>query len=135
MSIKQFLVFLLFLSVIIESTVFAFPFVFIISLILYLTAPSTRTVIYAFIAGLLIDIVRLSTIGLTPLAILISFLILDMVKTRMLLNSHKTILLILFVAAFLYGNFFSYNGNLLVYVSVFGAAYLFTAYFYRKTTW
>jgi len=135
MSLRNKLVLFLFLSIPIESTVFAFPFVFVVSLILYILFPDTRTIIYAFIAGLLIDIARLSIIGATPITLLMSFLILNMIKEKVLLNSYKTILPILFASAFIYGNFFSYENSLLVYISVFGAAYLFAEYFYRKTTW
>ncbi len=134
MNPRNILVLFLFLSVAIESTVFAFPFIFVVSLILYILFPDTKTIVYTFIAGLLIDTLRTSIIGTTPITLLISFLILDLIKTRMLLNSHKTILLVLFASAFLYGNVFSYEDDLLIYVAVFGAAYLFIVYFYRKTT-
>ena len=135
MNPRNILVLFLFLSVAIESTVFAFPFIFVVSLILYILFPDTKTIVYTFIAGLLIDTLRTSIIGTTPITLLISFLILDLIKTRMLLNSYKTILLVLFASAFLYGNIFSYEDDLLIYVYVFGAAYLFIAYFYRKTIW
>ncbi len=135
MSLRNILVLLLFLSFVIESTVFAIPFVFVVSLVLYILFPDLKTIIYTFIAGLLLDITKVSIIGLTPLILLILFFGLDLIKTRMLLNSYRTILLLLFASAFLYGNFFAYEDNMLIYASIFGISYLLILYFNKKSSW
>ncbi|OGH17240.1 MAG: hypothetical protein A3C30_01385 [Candidatus Levybacteria bacterium RIFCSPHIGHO2_02_FULL_40_18] len=109
----------LFISLFLESTVISFPFIFLISLIYYIFYPSTRTLITAVLAGLFIDILSVSIIGQTSLAILISYLLIEFYKKAFDTRDWRILLILLFTATYIYSNIFPYENNLLIYLSLF----------------
>lgn len=135
MSTPAILFSLLAVSFIIEATVVAFPFVLIICLTAYILYPDLRTVLISFLAGIIIDILKLSPMGITSAVILVSFLIIDLVRHAFEIKDYKIMLFILFAASFAYSKYFSYSGNLVLYILIFGAAGLFISYFFKKISW
>ncbi len=60
---------LLFILVLVESTLVAFPLLLICSVITYLLFPGVRTLVVIFLAAFALDVIRMHHVGLTPLII------------------------------------------------------------------
>ena len=127
---------ILFISLFFELTIIPLPIVFLVSIIFYVLYPSIRTIIFVMIAGLLLDILSVSVPGLTPLAALVSFLIIDLYKKAFEIRDWRVFLLILFISTYGYARIFSYSNNLLLFILAFGTAGVIIKYFTRgKTVW
>ena len=127
---------ILFISLFFELTLVPFPIVFLVSLVLYILYPKVRTVIFASIAGLLLDILNVSLPGFTPLAILISFLIIDLYKKAFDIRDWRVLFIILFISTYIYAKIFSYSSNLLLFILVFGTTGIIINYTTkRKLLW
>ncbi len=132
MDFKNILLVFLALSLFVETTIFSFPFIFAFCLLLYIFFPGGRTVFSAFIASLIIDVLKAAPPGLTALAIFTAFIAIDLYRGAFELKDYKIILLIIFGFSFAYAKFASYADNLLVYIMVFGGLGLSFAYFHKK---
>lgn len=126
---------LLFVSLFIETSLVAFPFIFILSVITYILFPDLKTFMTVFLIGLGLDILKASPVGATPLVIFSSFSLLDLVRRVFELKDYKIIILILFIMSLIYSKVFSYTDNLLIYILLFGGSLGFISYFYKKSLW
>lgn len=121
----------LFLSLFFELTIAPFPFIFLISFVFYVVYPAVRTIVFTILAGLLLDILTVSPIGQTPLAILISYLLLDLYKRAFEMKDWRIFLFILLAGTYAYARMLSYSSNLLLFIIVFGVAAILINYFLR----
>jgi cell shape-determining protein MreD len=126
---------LIFAALFLEISLIPFPAVFLASLIAYILYPSIRTIIITCAGGLLLDILNVSVLGVTPLAMLISYLLIELYKKFFELRSFKVLLAILFVSTYLFAWIFSYPHNLLVFIVIFTAAGLSINYFLHGRLW
>lgn len=136
MEAKNILAVLLILSIFIETTVFSFPFVFVLSLLLFIFFPEMRILFLIFFISLLMDVLKSSATGIYPLVIFSSFALIALYRKAFELKDYKVVLLILFLLTFAYAKFASYADNLIIYVVIFGGSAIFFAYFLKKKlTW
>lgn len=132
MNTRLILAILLFLSLFVETSYLAFPFVFVICITSYILYPDLKTFVLVALTALTLDALKASTIGLTSLTIFISIFAFEVSKSAFEIKDYKIIMLVLFVATFVYANIFSYSNNILLYIVLFTAAGI-VLHFYRKS--
>ena len=135
MNLKIILYVLIGVSLILETTLITFPLTYILVLALYSLYPKKRTIITAFFAGLILDSLKLSPIGITSIIFLFSFLGFEMMKQVSELKDFRINILIIAVLSFIYAEVFSYSANILIYALVFGLAAFTISYFNKRVPW
>jgi len=109
-------------SLFFESTFFSFPLFFIVSLLLIYIKRDLIYYIAIFVMGLLLDMMRMSPLGITPLCIFASYLLLYGYEKYF---GSKDILVAIFIAViawFLYSYFLHYSLHLFLLAIVIGLA-------------
>lgn len=132
MNTRLILAMLLFLSLLAETSYFAFPFVFIVGLTSYIFYPDLKTLALAAFTALTLDALKASPLGLTSISIFISIFIFEVSKSAFEIKDYKIIMLFLFVATFTYANIFSYSNSLLLYILVFLMSGIVLSLIYRR---
>lgn len=132
MTLKNYLILFLFLSLFIETTFIAFPLTLIFSILLYILYPETKTFLLILFASLVLDALKLSSIGLTSVFIFFPLLIVNLLRKTLEIKDYKIIIVFLFAASFIYAKLFSYTDSLLTFVLIFGSSLAFFIYFYKK---
>ncbi len=122
-------------ALILETTILPFPLVFALSLLAYILYPQGVVVIACFFAGLLLDALKVSPIGITPVVILGSFAAIEFIKKMVNFKSIGPIILVLFFASYAFARAFSYNDNLVIYILVFAVATGIFSYVFKKPLW
>ena len=140
MNFKNIIIAAIFVSLLFETTLISFPIVVTLCLLAYILYPETAVLIAAFAAGFLLDTLRLSPAGSTLVILAAVFVCIEAVKHSFDLKDWRAILLILFVASFIYASIFSYGASLLVYAIIYGVAALSFFYLsknptFRKLLW
>src|SRR3989344_4423818 len=102
--------------------------VLILSFMLF---PDLKTLILVFVTGILLDILKVNTVGLTPIIIISSFIVLVFIKRVFEVRDFRINLLILFFSSFVFANFASYSDNLLIYFLIFGSIWFSLSYFLK----
>lgn len=131
MNLRLILVLLIFTSLFFETAILALPFLFTVSILSFMFFPDLKTLIIVFIAGILLDILKVNTVGLTPIIIFSSFIILVFIKRVFEIRDFRINLLILFFSSFVFANFASYSDNLLIYFMIFGSIWFSLSYFLK----
>lgn len=119
MNRENLFIFFLFVSLFLELTLVSFPFVFLISLPFYILYPDVRTITVTVVFGVLADIINVSVIGQTPLAILITYLFIELYKKAFDTRDWRILISILLAAAYIYSRIFSYYSNPILFISLF----------------
>lgn len=132
MNLRLILALLLFLSLLVETSYFTFPLVFIICVTYYILYPDLKTFALAAFTALTLDALKASPLGLTSISIFISIFIFEVSKSAFEIKDYKIIMLFLFVATFTYANIFSYSNSLLLYILVFLMSGIVLSFIYRR---
>lgn len=109
MSISLIFIAILFLSLLLESTVIGFPLVLVFSIILFLNDESKKTLVYIFFASFLLDAVRAETVGASALFIFTVLLLMDFYKRNFEVRDMKLMLLMNAIATIAYAKVFGYE--------------------------
>jgi len=129
MSFKNILLFFLAFSLILETTIFSFPLVVILSLCLFILFPSIGVLISIFVVGLLLDSVKAGILGVTPLFLFLYFLILTVYQKVFNFKDSLTILLFIFLPTVVYAHISTYSINIFSYLLFFVLLFLLIRYF------
>ncbi len=135
MILKNLLILSILVSLFFETTIIPFPLVFIISALAYILYPELIIVIVSFVAAFILDVIKLSPVGLTPMVIILTFGVVEIFKRAYETRDPKFILLFLIVGSFIFAKFFSYNPNLFIYIALFGATGVIGFYLSKKLSW
>ena len=119
MIIKSILFFMLFLFLFLETTIFSFPTVAIISIILYIYFPDVSTLLIIFIATLILDMLRLTPIPATFIFLILGFAAIEYFRKSLDFSDVKSTMLIVFIGAFVYARLFEYYPSVLFYGVIF----------------
>ena len=129
---RAILVFFLFLALVFETSFFSFPFVLILSLILWIYYPDATTLVFVFIATLILDILRLMPIASSIIFLIISFILIDISRKSLDFSDVKSTMLVVFIGVFLYARFFSYFPSVIFYGLIFIVTFLIVEVFAKK---
>ena len=132
MVYKNILLALIFVSLFFETTIFSFPLVFVFSLVAYILYPEIPVIIAAVLAGLILDALKVSTIGATPVVTIFAFFIIEVFQKALAIKDFIFIFVFMFAASYLYAVLFSYSNNLALYLFIYGLAGFATFYSVRK---
>ena len=132
MNFKKILFVAIFVSLFFDATFFSIPIVFPLCILCYILYPDVETVIISLAAGIVLDSLRLTPIGITALALAISFSILEVIKKALTFKDYKLIIITLFIGTYIFATIFSYNDNLLPYIVVYVMGGLVVYYLSRK---
>jgi len=132
MTIKPGILLLIIAALFLEGTLVSLPLVFIFSLGLYILYPEEITLIFVFLAGAALDVMRFSTIGITPFVMVVCFIIINFYKRGFELNDYRVILFMLFVSSLIYASIFDYSTEIIVYFAIFGGFALIFSYFTKS---
>ena len=136
MNRENLLILFFFISLLFESTLISIPFVFLLSLIYYIIYSGARTIIVTVIFGVLADIISVSVIGQTPLALLMTYLSIELYKKAFDTRDWRIFLFILFAATYVYSKIFSYSTDPILFLSIFVFAWIIINFFIkRKLVW
>ncbi len=135
MRIRLALIALLVLSLFLETSLFAFPFLFIFSMLLYVLYPEISTIFLVIFCSLVLDSLKLSQVGLSAVLIIFSFGVVEFLRKFFDFRDYKIILGLLFLGSIIFSIISVYSLNLLFYFLIFGLAYLASYAFYRKFVW
>lgn len=120
---QKILVILLFLSIILEPTLLAFPAVIIFSILLFFLDGSRRVLILIFIACVFLDILRMQNIGATSLFLFLVFFALDFYRKNFDVSDSRIVLSLAFVFSFMYASFAKYSINIIFFLALFGVLF------------
>lgn len=120
--IKLILIVLTFLFLLIESSLFPFPFLLIFSIILYLIDDSKIMLVYIFLLGLILDSLHVARFGLTPFFVFATLFIINLYKDKFEIKDYRFVVLIAAVSSILYAAIAGYAFNLPLDVLLFVSA-------------
>lgn len=132
MNIRPILYILMFVSLLIDSTLISFPLLFILCLLNYILYSDIKSLVTGFFVLTLLDILRVSQIGLMPAFFLVTCLLLNLYKKNFEIKDFKMVIFFLFVASISFAAIFNYSPNIFIYILVYGVASLVFVYFYKK---
>lgn len=132
MNFKKILFVAIFVSLLFDATLFSVPIVFPLCLLCYILYPDLETIVVSLLAGIVLDSIRLTPMGATVLIMALSFCILETVKRSLALKDYKLIILILFIASYVFATIFSYSNNLLIYVLIYAGVGVAAYYLSKK---
>ncbi len=119
MSIKSFLLILLFLSLFFESSFFSFPFVVAFSIFLYILYPEKLVTICIFSASVMLDVISANTIGVTPLFIFSILIFLEILKNVFIVKDARILLGFMILFSYIYAKFYMFGSSVILYASLF----------------
>lgn len=111
MNPKNILFILLPFALLFDGSLISIPMVFIIAVLLYILSPTNLTVLISFLAGLVIDILRVQNF-ITPLALVVTFILILFYRRAFEIKGYKIIILMLIISSFVYGKLSGYSGGL-----------------------
>lgn len=118
---------ILLLLLLVESTLVAYPFVFILIFLLFMREQSIATLIIVLIAGFMLDSLRVIPLGTTPLFSFGLFFVLFLYNRALHLGEVMLLLAVCFAATVLYSMVAHYPIHwwlhVLVFVSLFVVVY------------
>jgi hypothetical protein len=120
MRIKTLLYILIILAFFFDGSFISLPIVFGLCILLYVISPTPISILMGFLAGIIMDMLRLTPIGATSLALVLSCGFIYVYRNTFELNDLKFIILLPFVFAYLYALFFNYNTNIFIYLGALG---------------
>lgn len=119
MSIKNFLLILLFLSLFFESNLFPFSFVVAFSIFLYILYPEKLVVISIFLASLALDAINANTVGITPLFIFLVLFLLEVLKNVFVVKDARILLGFVIFFSYIYAKFYMFGSQVILYAALF----------------
>jgi hypothetical protein len=122
----QLLGFVIILSVllVIESTLIAYPFVFVLLFLLFMRHQSIVTLVIVFIFGCIIDSLRVVPLGTTALFSFGLFFILFLYNRSLQLSEIMLLLIACFGATFIYSIVAHYPLNIVLHLLVFSLLFV-----------
>src|SRR5688500_14215901 len=119
----------LMLALFLDGTFLSLPLVFALCILLYVIEPKSATIVLIFFTGIVIDMLRLTTVGSTSLFLLCSCALIYIYRNTFEFKDTRVITLLPFIFAYIYANIFGYNTNILIYLVFLiiaeGAVYYF----------
>ncbi len=128
MTFKHILYLILVLSLFLETTLFSFPLVVVTALLLYIFFPKTETLFMVFMIGLLLDALKVSQFGITPLFLMGVFLLLNFYKRYFEPKDLLFVTPFVFLCAFIYALLVSYAVSITFYSLLFVQALMVVLY-------
>lgn len=132
MTLRHILFLLIFLALFFDGTLLSVPIVFALSVLAYIIFPDSSTVSYLILYGLILDILRINMIGLTPIAMSVTFLSIYLWRQSAEIKDYKFAVGIVFIATYIYAHVSNYTTNLIIYIFLFSFSVLIFNYFRTK---
>lgn len=123
---------LLFILVLVESTLIAFPLLLICSVITYLLFPGIRTLVAIFLAAFALDVVRMHHVGLTPLVIFAIIFILSFNDKIFDIRDYAYILGVVILGAIVYALVMNYQLSQILIGMMTGSLVLIGYWFMKQ---
>lgn len=133
MSYKLTLLILLFIALILDSTLISLPLVAALCILMYLLYNDLATLIIIFVSGIIIDSLSLQTIGSTSLFLLLTCLVIYIYKNIFELKDMRLVVLFLFLSTYIYALIFGYSSNIFIYLILFALAQSLVYYFTNRS--
>lgn len=131
LNYKNLFILFLLLTLIIENSFISFPFLFILSILFFVFYPQTSNLFIVFFISIILDFLKVSSIGITPLFVLIILLTVYLNENFFDLRNYKFFLLFIFIALIPYSYFANYSLNPFLFILSFLSIYLMF-YLYLK---
>lgn len=123
---------LLFLLVLLESTVIAFPLLLICSIITFMLFPGVRTIITIFFAAFALDVLKMNNIGLTPLIIFAVIFVLSFNDKLFDIRDYAYIFGVVVIGVIVYAIVMNYQVSLILMGMVAGLFSLIALWFVKQ---
>lgn len=117
---------------VIESTLVSYPFVFILLFLLFMRYQTIGTLIIVLVLGCMLDVLRVVTIGITPLFSFGLFFVLFLYNRSLNLGQFLLIFIACFFATLLYSYVAKYPINLVLHAFVFTSLFVVAYTIHRK---
>lgn len=134
MNLKSILLIIIFLSLFIDSTIVSLPIVFAISILYYILFPNSATVFFLIFLMLILDVLRVIPLGLSSVALSVSFISIYLVRTFAEISDTKVVGILIFIITLIYARIAEYSTNLFIYTFIFLICSLLFIYFSPKKT-
>ena len=125
MLLRSVMVILLFLFVLLESTIISFPLVLVASVIAFVLFPEIKTLVVIFLAAFVLDSVRLHMIGITPLVIFAIIFILNFNREFFDIRDYVYLLAVVILGVIVYSHIMDYGISLMISGMIVGALIIF----------
>ena len=129
---RTILLFTLIVSLVLDSTLISLPLVAAICILMYLLYPDIATLVIIFLAGLVIDSLRLAPLGATSLFLVVSCASIYLYENTFELKDLTFAVILLFIFTNIYGLLFGYGVNIVMNLILFALAGGLVYYFGRK---
>lgn len=127
MTLPRILYVLCIVALCLELSLYAFPFVLVTAIVLYLVTESTESLLFIFVLSFILDAVSLHPLGLSAISIFATILIIALYQAKFEVKSAPFISLVSFWVTSLYAYVSSYEFSLWVYILVPVGIYLVTS--------
>jgi len=132
MNPKYYLFGLILISLIFDSVIISLPIVFIFSLLTYVLLPETAAILILVFTGILLDMQKATTVGLTPIALTISFAAIFLARQMFEVKDYRFVIFLLFILTYIYAFIAGYTTNLLIYLLIFILSGAIFSYFSKS---
>ncbi len=127
MNPKSILVILLFLALLLETTIISFPLFLFVAVVYFVLYPKTQTLFVLLAGSLVLDSLTSGRFGSTSLFMFAVLLFLSIYQGVLDIKNYKILLIAIFIFSLIYAYVFSYTLNFFVYLLIYGT--IFTALF------
>ena len=132
MNIRNVLLILTIVLLPLEGTVISLPVIFALGCLAFIIYPGFSTVFILFFAGLLLDILRVQTIGVTSASLILSFILIYFYARVFEFKDWRPGFLMIFLFTFIFAKIAGYSTNLIVYFLILAVAGVLFSYFGKK---
>lgn len=132
MNVQNFLLLTTIMLIPFEGTIISFPIIFALGCLTFIISPDSSTMVILFIAGIILDILRVQTIGLTSMSMTLAFILIFLYSRIFEFKDWHIWLLIIFIFTLVFARVASYSTNLVVYVLIFMTSGILFSYFRRR---
>ena len=132
MNVRTLFIVAVIISLFLQTTLVSLPLVFILAFTMFVFYPDSKSLIVGFFAGVVLDILKLNVIGLTPIIIIGSFLLIQIIRKLAELKDYRVVLFLLFAASYIYASTFSYSNNIFWFAGIYLTIGLIIFYFQNK---
>ena len=130
MNPKSIFIILLFLALLLETTIISFPLFLFVAVVYFVLCPKTQTLFVLLSGSLVLDSLTSGRFGSTSLFMFTVLIFLSIYQGVLDIKNYKMLLIALFVFSLIYAYVFSYTLNFFVYLLIYGIIFscLFIAF-------
>jgi len=132
MRLQATLLFGLFLSLLLEATIFSLPIFLATAIIIFVLFPSARNILLIFLGAVFLDVLTFRYLGSTALIVFFIFALINLYWNVFNIKDYKIIALYIVFFSYLYAYIFSSSKNLILYLVLYIMLMVTFRYFYNK---